>query len=86
MRLVESANELHQTIEMDFQVESLTLASPRAIICVNRRSSAPCEGSHNGKLGGIRPLVQAILDKLNDAPVDIEPRDVIAQPLEASTT
>ena len=37
------------------------------------------------KQGVIRPQVQAILDKLKDTTVDIEPRDVIAQQLEAST-
>ena len=31
------------------------------------------------RLGVIRPPVQAMLDKLKDEPVDIEPRDVIAQ-------
>ena len=37
------------------------------------------------KLGVIGPPVQAILDTLKDVPVDIEPRDVTAQQLEAST-
>jgi hypothetical protein len=36
------------------------------------------------KLAVIRPPVQAILDKLKDVPVDIEPRYVTAQQLEAS--
>jgi hypothetical protein len=36
------------------------------------------------KLGVIRPPTQAILDKLKDVPVDIEPRYVTAQQLEAS--
>jgi len=35
------------------------------------------------KLGVIRPPTQAILDKLKDVPVDIEPRYVTAQQLEA---
>jgi len=35
-------------------------------------------------LGVIRPPVQAVLDKLKDVPVDIEPRYVTAQQLEAS--
>src|SRR5204863_2960511 len=34
-------------------------------------------------LGVIRPPVQAVLDKLKDVPVDIEPRYVTAQQLEA---
>jgi hypothetical protein len=34
-------------------------------------------------LGVIRPTVQAVLDKLKDVPVDIEPRYVTAQQLEA---
>ena len=37
------------------------------------------------KLGVIRPPTQAILDKLKDVPVDIEPRYVTAQQLEASS-
>ena len=36
------------------------------------------------KLAVLRPPVQAILDKLKDVPVDIEPRYVTAQQLEAS--
>jgi len=36
------------------------------------------------KLAVIRPPVQALLDKLKDVPVDIEPRYVVAQQLEAS--
>jgi hypothetical protein len=36
-------------------------------------------------LGVIRPPTQAILDKLKDVPVDIEPRYVTAQQLEASS-
>jgi len=36
------------------------------------------------KLGVIRPPVQVVLDKLKDVPVDIEPRYVTAQQLEAS--
>jgi biotin operon repressor len=36
------------------------------------------------KLGVIRPPVQAVLDRLKDVPVDIEPRYVTAQQLEAS--
>jgi hypothetical protein len=36
------------------------------------------------KLAVIRPPVQAVLDKLKDVPVDIEPRYVTAQQLEAS--
>ena len=130
--MVDVANELHQTIEIDFQVESLTRTSPRAIIL---RRWAIIRTSHNGdlvnekslypsyrpvnpdgtfqvntdafkqnvlgltrnimtmqatgdygaakamaeKLGVIRPPVQAMLDKLKDAPVDIEPRYVTAQ-------
>jgi hypothetical protein len=35
-------------------------------------------------LGVIRPPVQAVLDKLKDVPVDIEPRYITAQELEAS--
>ena len=37
------------------------------------------------RLGVIRPLVEAMLDTLKDVPVDIEPRYVTAQQLEAST-
>jgi len=37
------------------------------------------------KLAVLRPPVQAILDKLKDVPVDIEPRYVTAQQLEASS-
>jgi biotin operon repressor len=33
------------------------------------------------KLGVVRPSVQAILDKLKDVPVDIEPRFVSADQL-----
>ena len=36
------------------------------------------------QLAVIRPPVQAVLDKLKDVPVDIEPRYVAAQQLEAS--
>jgi len=35
-------------------------------------------------LGVIRPPVQAVLDKLKDVPVDIEPRYVTAQQLETA--
>jgi hypothetical protein len=37
------------------------------------------------RLGVVRPPVQAMLDKLKDVPVNIEPRYVTAQQLEAST-
>ena len=45
------------------------------------------EGSHSKartmiqNLGVVRPPVQAVLDRLNDVPVDIEPRFVTAQRL-----
>ena len=34
------------------------------------------------KLGVVRPQVQAVLDRLKDVPVDIEPRFVTADPLD----
>jgi hypothetical protein len=37
------------------------------------------------RLGVVRPPVQAMLDKVKDVPVNIEPRYVTAQQLEAST-
>ena len=36
------------------------------------------------KLAVIRPPVQAVLDRLKNVPVDIEPRFITAQQLEAS--
>jgi hypothetical protein len=53
----------------------------RDIMTMQAKGDAPAARQMIEKLGVVRPLVQAVLDKLKDVPVDIEPRFVTADRL-----
>jgi hypothetical protein len=58
-------------------VEGLT----RDIMTIQAKGDYAAAKSLLGRLGVVRPQVQAVLDRLTDIPVDIEPRFVAAQRL-----